>query len=274
MTSKSKSELAEINRHHEIKITWQDNLRLFLANSLGGLFCDCCWGKKRKMQRLYEEGQDRIETELDLVKLMKNLRNMKVLMRNSLMNKQVKFDILHSYKNLINLDSDLGSDHSDPLTEIAEKEEEGGTIDPRKISANLRQKSRAKLLKWTQKFQSAIKNLKHSRRKLDKQSAAFIITRWSREVLFRKYQASNISNPNVSKIIEDLVASGYFDRLQFCNMSDTCDLQLTHRDLEPRHVNVKSPKLMMSPGASMRKKGKNRSTSVDLVSPTKFVDLS
>ena len=90
------------------------------------------------MQRLYEEGQDRIETELDLVKLMKNLRNMKVLMRNSLMNKQVKFDILHSYKNLINLDSDLGSDHSDPLTEIAENEEEGGTVDPRKISANLR----------------------------------------------------------------------------------------------------------------------------------------
>ena len=103
------------------------------------------------MQRLFEEGRHRIEAELDLVKLMRNLRNMKLLMSNSLMSKKLKFDILHSYKNFINIDSDFSSDPSEHHTESLNKffaAESQGTVDSSLISANLRQKSKRKRQKW------------------------------------------------------------------------------------------------------------------------------
>jgi hypothetical protein len=47
--------------------------------------------KRDKFLSLYEKGQDRIDTELDIVKIMKSLRNMKILMKNSFMDGEVKY---------------------------------------------------------------------------------------------------------------------------------------------------------------------------------------
>ena len=54
-------------------------------------------------------GADRIEAELNIVKVIRALRNIKILMRNSLMSKQVKYEIKHVEKNLINIDSNDSS---------------------------------------------------------------------------------------------------------------------------------------------------------------------
>jgi len=59
-------------------------------------------------------GSDRIEAELNIVKVIRALRNIKILMRNSLMSKKVKFEITHAGKNLINIDS---GDSSSPSEE-------------------------------------------------------------------------------------------------------------------------------------------------------------
>ena len=61
------------------------------------------------MQKLYEEGSDRIESELNIVKFMKKIRYLNILMKNSLMTRERKFEITHSEKNFINIDlSDEG----------------------------------------------------------------------------------------------------------------------------------------------------------------------
>ena len=165
------------------------------------------------MQRLYEEGQDRIETELDLVKLTKNLRNMKMLMRSSLMSNQVKFEIRHAYGNLINLDSDTESDHAESASDDKENDIDEGNFDTSVIRLNLRKKNKKKMLKWAHKFKRAVQNIS-SKKKLNKRSAATIITRWSRDILYKKYRASKIVNPQVHKIIEEYEAEGYFDHLR------------------------------------------------------------
>ena len=40
---------------------------------------------------MLHDGKKRIEKELDIVKIMKSIRNVKILMKNSLLSKDVKF---------------------------------------------------------------------------------------------------------------------------------------------------------------------------------------
>ena len=44
---------------------------------------------------------------LDLSKMIKDNRSMKILLKNSIMNKQIKHNIQHMGKNIIDLESDL-----------------------------------------------------------------------------------------------------------------------------------------------------------------------
>ena len=59
----------------------------------------------KKLQLLYEEGGDRIESELNIVKFMNNIRNFKIVLRHSLMDPKVKAQIKHTEKNCIILDT-------------------------------------------------------------------------------------------------------------------------------------------------------------------------
>ena len=63
---------------------------LFLTNIFSPYFGDStcsCWKKKEKYLKLYDEGADRIERELDLRKLMKNVRNTNILMKQQFTHK-------------------------------------------------------------------------------------------------------------------------------------------------------------------------------------------
>ena len=77
---------------------------------MGKCFCDFCWTKKKKLQKLKAKGADKIETELNIVKIMNYLRNFKVVLKNSLLTKDVKQKIKHTGKNLIELDSSESSE--------------------------------------------------------------------------------------------------------------------------------------------------------------------
>ena len=58
---------------------------------MGACFpCKRSWKKMKKLQLLYEEGGDRIESELNIVKFMNNIRNFKIVLRHSLMDPKVK----------------------------------------------------------------------------------------------------------------------------------------------------------------------------------------
>lgn len=84
---------------------------------MGPLFCYNACGLQEKMAkkyiRLYERGEERVENDLDIVYIIKTLRNLNIYMKNTNLTKQIKFEILHSKQNLINLDEDSFSESSD-----------------------------------------------------------------------------------------------------------------------------------------------------------------
>lgn len=47
--------MSEIKKHHIIRISKFDNVRLFLSNLFSSLCCSCCWKRKEKFQSLYEQ---------------------------------------------------------------------------------------------------------------------------------------------------------------------------------------------------------------------------
>lgn len=122
----SKAEKREIDRHRVIKISIKDSFMLYTSEIFGRCFCDFCWSKKKKLQKLKEMGADKIEGELNIVKIMNYLRNFKVVLKNSLLTKDVKEKIKHTGKNLIELDSGESSDAISEDTqgqEISEQED-------------------------------------------------------------------------------------------------------------------------------------------------------
>ena len=54
---------------------------------------------------MYKKSEDKIDTELDVTKLMKTIRDMKTIIKGTLMeNSQTKFQVKHAPKNIIDLD--------------------------------------------------------------------------------------------------------------------------------------------------------------------------
>ena len=51
-------------------------------------------------------GSQKIEGELNVVKIMNDLRNLKILLKNTLLTKEIKDKISHTGKNIIDLDSE------------------------------------------------------------------------------------------------------------------------------------------------------------------------
>lgn len=52
----------------------------------------------------YKLGKERVEKELNISKLVKNLRNLKILIKNSFLNDKIGFMIYHSRKNTLDID--------------------------------------------------------------------------------------------------------------------------------------------------------------------------
>lgn len=80
---------------------------LFFSNILGAFSCfNSCSKKNSKLTKLYKKAENRINKELDIVKILTNVRNLKILLKNSMIDEQVRFEIAHADKNLISLDTD------------------------------------------------------------------------------------------------------------------------------------------------------------------------
>ena len=91
-----------------------NDIMLYLDNLFTPYFGECCcacWKNRRKYVRLYEEGTERIEKELDLRKLAKNVRNTNILLKHEMTqkdgkpNKQLIEKVKFDNKNVIELDS-------------------------------------------------------------------------------------------------------------------------------------------------------------------------
>jgi hypothetical protein len=78
--------------HRPIRIAMWENILLYVSDSpFGFLIPSFMWKKKKKLLKMLHDGKKRVEKELDIVKIMKSIRNVKILMKNSLLSKDVKF---------------------------------------------------------------------------------------------------------------------------------------------------------------------------------------
>ena len=93
-----------ISKHRIIKVRLLDSICTFLCKgSLSFLNCGL-WKKRDKFIYLFREGRKRIDKELDIVKLIKNVQNTQILLRSSVMDSRTRFLVDHSDKKVIDLD--------------------------------------------------------------------------------------------------------------------------------------------------------------------------
>ena len=92
--------------HRVVKLRTNDKILLFFTNVLGCICC-CRWKNKEKLQKLYEDGDSRIEASLDIIKIIKHMRYLTVLMKHSVMNKDAQKLLLHARNGILDLDEDL-----------------------------------------------------------------------------------------------------------------------------------------------------------------------
>lgn len=92
-----------------------------IQKSLGPFFCfNAFFPKGKNYKLLFDETQNRIKKELDVVKLITSMRNMKTFLKSTSMNEEIRFKIRHSKKNWINIDL---SDHDH--VHLEDDDEEG-----------------------------------------------------------------------------------------------------------------------------------------------------
>lgn len=63
--------------------------------------------------RLKQRGSQKINKELNVLKIIKSLRDMKILMKSKMLDKETKFEIAHSRKNIIDIDEPTSSSDFD-----------------------------------------------------------------------------------------------------------------------------------------------------------------
>lgn len=115
----SKEEIDDAKKNRAITLSSYDNFMLFVSRLLGMFFCECCWDKRKKLERMYDEVEERITKELDVVRLLKKVNNQNAAMKASLLEPDLKFQINHAYKNVIDLDKE-SSDEDEEAKEVGD----------------------------------------------------------------------------------------------------------------------------------------------------------
>ena len=116
------TEQTEIRKHKTISINLKRSIKLYLHRIGQSLMTNRLYDiqswKYKKLTKLYNEADEKICNDLNVVKLIKNLRDLRIMVNSTMMDRMTKFQIDHSKKNIINIESSVessesfGSDHS------------------------------------------------------------------------------------------------------------------------------------------------------------------
>ena len=90
--------------HKAINVSLGSSSLLYILNTFTDYF-GCLFKKRTKLQKLYEIGSEKLEGEMNIVKIIKNLKFLRVLMRKHLADEKLQFEIRHDPKNVIDLDA-------------------------------------------------------------------------------------------------------------------------------------------------------------------------
>jgi hypothetical protein len=89
--------IEEVQSHKQIRVS---------TTTFRELFFGCA--SKRKMAKLYDQGKDKITEDLDIVKIIKKIRQLETIIDCSLLkSEKTKFWVNHSIKNIIDVEDDF-----------------------------------------------------------------------------------------------------------------------------------------------------------------------
>ena len=71
----------------------KDLVLLFMSRLPGGQCFKFCWPKYQWFQNLYEQGIQKLEEEMDIVQMVKDLRQLKILLQHELKNEDLQLEI-------------------------------------------------------------------------------------------------------------------------------------------------------------------------------------
>jgi len=60
--------------------------------------------RKDKLRILYKKGSDQIEKDMDIVKIVRDIKQMKIFIKNKFFDKVTKFQLMHNRRNIIDLE--------------------------------------------------------------------------------------------------------------------------------------------------------------------------
>ncbi len=70
----------EFQKNKLIYIPLKDYILLFLSRLPGGICFKFCWSKFKQYQILFNQGKQKLEKEMDIILLIKDLRQLKILL--------------------------------------------------------------------------------------------------------------------------------------------------------------------------------------------------
>lgn len=109
----------EIKKHKVIKLDLMQSLKLFVSRKCKSVYKNRFYNLQsnevKKLEKLYCEAEHKIYHDLNVVRLIKSLKDMKILIDSQVMDRKIKFKIDHSKKNVINIDSSVCSHSSDSI---------------------------------------------------------------------------------------------------------------------------------------------------------------
>lgn len=106
-------EREEHMKNRPIVLSFFDDVLLFFSRLLGSAACCCCWNKRKKLEKMYEVVEERIIKELDVVKLLKSVKDSKLALKAAIMEPDFKFHIRNSGAHVLNLDKETSEDEDE-----------------------------------------------------------------------------------------------------------------------------------------------------------------
>jgi hypothetical protein len=85
----SEKELKEREYHRIIRLKFMDSASLFIHHRISFLKC-IMWRENQRISKIYNDTQHILHKELNIIKIIRSIRDIKILMKNSLMTPELK----------------------------------------------------------------------------------------------------------------------------------------------------------------------------------------
>lgn len=122
------------------RLSLKDSILLFIYNRIYIPKCKklCNWSKRHQLQKLFSDGEDRIENELNIVKLLNQSRFTQMLLRHLMFSRRIKFSLAHQWKNVIDCDAESDEDIFDELFSSEGSHDKEDPNEKEKMTSNVK----------------------------------------------------------------------------------------------------------------------------------------